>query len=52
MPRGKWYCPVCHSKQPKKRTHVRKASKTPAAARDISRDSESSDHPPPRYHLK
>ncbi|XP_044739668.1 uncharacterized protein LOC123301018 isoform X4 [Chrysoperla carnea] len=55
VPRGKWYCPTCHSKQPKKRTHVRKTAKSQnTSATNVTttttsstRDSESSDHPPP-----
>ncbi|XP_068975357.1 bromodomain adjacent to zinc finger domain protein 2B-like isoform X18 [Bombus flavifrons] len=42
MPRGKWYCSNCHSKQPKKRNSSRR-SHTKGAG---TRESESSDHPP------
>ncbi|XP_015607370.1 bromodomain adjacent to zinc finger domain protein 2B isoform X13 [Cephus cinctus] len=42
MPRGKWYCSNCHSKQPKKRNSSRR-SHTKGGG---TRDSESSDHPP------
>ncbi|XP_058795968.1 bromodomain adjacent to zinc finger domain protein 2B-like isoform X2 [Phymastichus coffea] len=44
MPRGKWYCSNCHSKQPKKRNSSRKSHKGDKAGG--TRDSESSDHPP------
>ncbi|XP_057335182.1 bromodomain adjacent to zinc finger domain protein 2B-like isoform X9 [Microplitis mediator] len=43
MPRGKWYCSNCHSKQPKKRNSSRR-SHTKGGGN--VRDSESSDHPP------
>ncbi|XP_076178593.1 uncharacterized protein LOC143152402 isoform X5 [Ptiloglossa arizonensis] len=42
MPRGKWYCSNCHSKQPKKRNSSRR-SHTKGGG---TRESESSDHPP------
>ncbi|XP_043499338.1 bromodomain adjacent to zinc finger domain protein 2B-like isoform X8 [Polistes fuscatus] len=42
MPRGKWYCSNCHSKQPKKRNSSRR-SHTKGGS---TRESESSDHPP------
>ncbi|XP_012260103.2 bromodomain adjacent to zinc finger domain protein 2B isoform X4 [Athalia rosae] len=41
VPRGKWYCSNCHSKQPKKRNSSRRSH-----AKGATRDSESSDHPP------
>ncbi|XP_046475891.1 bromodomain adjacent to zinc finger domain protein 2B isoform X3 [Neodiprion pinetum] len=41
MPRGKWYCSNCHSKQPKKRNSSRRSH-----TKGATRDSESSDHPP------
>lgn len=44
MPRGKWYCSNCHSKQPKKRNSSRR-SHTKGGG---TRESESSDHPPAR----
>lgn len=44
MPRGKWYCSNCHSKQPKKRNSSRRSH-----TKGATRDSESSDHPPTRY---
>ncbi|XP_034933752.1 bromodomain adjacent to zinc finger domain protein 2B isoform X2 [Chelonus insularis] len=44
MPRGKWYCSNCHSKQPKKRNSNRR-SHTKGGGNN-TRDSESSDHPP------
>lgn len=45
MPRGKWYCSNCHSKQPKKRNSSRR-SHTKGGG---TRESESSDHPPARW---
>ncbi|XP_018354743.1 PREDICTED: bromodomain adjacent to zinc finger domain protein 2B-like isoform X15 [Trachymyrmex septentrionalis] len=42
IPRGKWYCSNCHSKQPKKRNSSRR-SHTKGGG---TRESESSDHPP------
>ncbi|XP_070522292.1 bromodomain adjacent to zinc finger domain protein 2B isoform X14 [Cardiocondyla obscurior] len=42
MPRGKWYCSNCHSKQPKKRNSSRRSHTKGGGARE----SESSDHPP------
>lgn len=42
VPRGKWYCSNCISKKPQKKA-VRKNNNKQA------RDSESSDHHPPRY---
>lgn len=44
MPRGKWYCSNCHSKQPKKRNSSRR-SHTKGGG---TRESENSDHPPAR----
>ncbi|XP_011308220.1 bromodomain adjacent to zinc finger domain protein 2B isoform X4 [Fopius arisanus] len=43
MPRGKWYCSNCHSKQPKKRNSTRRSHNKSGGN---TRDSESSDHPP------
>uniref|UniRef100_A0A0C9RUY8 BAZ2B_1 protein n=1 Tax=Fopius arisanus TaxID=64838 RepID=A0A0C9RUY8_9HYME len=45
MPRGKWYCSNCHSKQPKKRNSTRRSHNKSGGN---TRDSESSDHPPAR----
>ncbi|XP_011493798.1 PREDICTED: bromodomain adjacent to zinc finger domain protein 2B [Ceratosolen solmsi marchali] len=45
MPRGKWYCSNCHSKQPKKRNSSRRSHKGEKGGGG-TRDSESSDHPP------
>lgn len=45
MPRGKWYCSNCHSKQPKKRNSSRR-SHTKGGG---TRESESSEHPPARW---
>ncbi|CAB0030639.1 unnamed protein product [Trichogramma brassicae] len=47
IPRGKWYCSNCHSKQPKKKSSSRKShSKGDKDKNATTRDSESSDHPP------
>ncbi|XP_044588576.1 bromodomain adjacent to zinc finger domain protein 2B isoform X8 [Cotesia glomerata] len=43
MPRGKWYCSNCHSKQPKKRNSSRRSH---TKGGGTVKDSESSDHPP------
>lgn len=42
VPRGKWYCINCIAKKPQKRTIRKNCTKQ-------GRESESSDHPPPRY---
>lgn len=41
VPRGKWYCPTCQSKQPKKRNSGRRSG-----GHSKPRESESSDHVP------
>ena len=41
VPRGKWYCTNCISKKPQKKVKKNCATK-------VTRDSESSDHHPPR----
>ncbi|OXU30225.1 hypothetical protein TSAR_013142 [Trichomalopsis sarcophagae] len=59
MPRGKWYCSNCHSKQPKKRNSSRRSHKGEKGEKGekgdkgekgekggVTRDSECSDHPP------
>jgi len=42
VPRGKWYCPTCQAKQPKKRGSGRRSTTHPK-----SKDAENSDQPPP-----
>ncbi|PNF24037.1 hypothetical protein B7P43_G08616, partial [Cryptotermes secundus] len=42
VPRGKWYCPTCQAKQPKKRGSGRRSTPHPKP-----KDAESSDQPPP-----